>query len=368
MRLKLISFLVLCSTLSVLSPCRAALLEQHTIFSQTNDWQHQETRISGMSSSAFSRDGKLFASTRVGHDPATFRIWNTRTGKPFSAFTIPGLQYHWVQAFAWSPDNRTLAVVANVNGYSSVRLHDVRSGVVTRTLVKPGAVRNGFYSVAFSPDGKLIAAGDGVGLIRVWKVKSGPRIAALQQGGFVNSLAFAPNGKTLAAGGTERGAGIKLWAVPSGKLLHSAAHQIGNSEELKFAPNGKQLVTGDEYSSLRLYDASNLSLLRQLFPSRSPVSRLALSLNGKRVAFVINEYIAARETLAMSITVRDTASLKRVITNYAVGEESVTVRGTNEVVALYFAPSGHELFWTVHNHTTDGKGEKQSMTLWHARF
>ena len=82
----------------------------------------------------------------------------------------------------------------------------------------------GVHSVAFSPDGKTLAAGYGVrgrgGGVVLWDVATRKRLLEDPlpvKEGYVNSVAFSPDGKTLAAGyGIRVGnisGGVVLWDV-----------------------------------------------------------------------------------------------------------------------------------------------------------
>lgn len=352
MRSKLLPFIALCGTLSLAWPCRAASLQHRVIYSRTYD-----ARRIAVPPSAFSHDGKLFATTALVGDSATLRLWNTRTAKLIRAFSIPNLQF-----FTFSPDSQSLAVITGVRGrYGvdtpySVQLRNVRSGSLIRMLVKAGAVHTAFYTVAFSPDGKLIAAGSGDGMARVWSAKSGRRVAILRQGGFVESLSFAPNGQTLATSRSDYGGGIKLWTVATGKLLHSVTLN-GNNATLTFSPNGKRLVVNGSDRRVQLYDVSNLKLLRQLSSSQdwrqeNSTPQVALSSNGKQVAFTRDGFI----------TVRDAVNPTRVFARYAIGEDTGPV--TNGVLTLHFAPSSRELSWATYTY----KDDSYSLTLWRARL
>jgi WD40 repeat protein len=69
------------------------------------------------------------------------------------------------------------------------------------------------YSVAFSPDGKTLAAGSADGTVGLWDVATGQQIGdpLAAPGGPVYSVAFSPDGKTLAAGSAD--GTIRLWDV-----------------------------------------------------------------------------------------------------------------------------------------------------------
>ncbi|MBI5954301.1 MAG: TIR domain-containing protein [Chloroflexi bacterium] len=96
-------------------------------------------------------------------------------------------------------------------------------------------------SVAFSPDGKVLAYSVGA-TIQVWDVVSHKQISEFSLGYMPYSIAFAPNGKILAVGDFSsyggRG-GIVLWDVKNGKPISEVFGS--NIWKLSFAPDGKTL-------------------------------------------------------------------------------------------------------------------------------
>ncbi len=85
------------------------------------------------------------------------------------------------------------------------------------------------YSLAFSPDGKLFAAGnsfEGAGEVRVYQVDDGKRVATLEgQKGGVFALAFRPDGKQVASGGFD--GKVRLHDPATGKLVKEFAPVAG---------------------------------------------------------------------------------------------------------------------------------------------
>ena len=127
-----------------------------------------------------------------------------------------------VEHLAFSPDGRTLAA-GSWNG--TLRLWDLSQGKIRATYVLPSG------SMAFTPDGKTLALGCWDGTIQLWDVE-GERERAVLGGHLappirreddslyapwrgVEALAFDPDGKIMATGSGDGTA--KLWDLSSGE-------------------------------------------------------------------------------------------------------------------------------------------------------
>src|SRR5205823_3964075 len=147
-----------------------------------------------------------------------------------------------------SPGGEAAAEVAG----RAVRLRDARTGEVFHLLTGP---RRDVLGVAFSPDGSVLAAANGDGVVWVWGVATGEPLRVLDargKAGRVSWLVFSPDGSRLLTG--EGGLLVHLWDVGTGRHLgtmrgnpdHHPRHVLTEGNwECCFAPAGKALFTSN---------------------------------------------------------------------------------------------------------------------------
>ncbi|MGH2883877.1 MAG: WD40 repeat domain-containing protein [Solirubrobacteraceae bacterium] len=106
--------------------------------------------------------------------------------------------HHLVNSVAYSPDGRILAAGNGDNG--TVSLWEVQRHHLMRIL---HIGNNGpVNSVVFAPHKRMLAIGSEAGTVQLWSLKGDKSLATLNGGtGPVFSVAFSADGQTLAAGG-----------------------------------------------------------------------------------------------------------------------------------------------------------------------
>lgn len=146
-------------------------------------------------------------------------------------------------SLAVSPDGKRIAAAGRTSENANViDLFDPAGKKLVRTLKgSPGTIT----SVAFSPDGKVLAAAHTSGIVELWNPHNGKLISSFRahdEG--VWPLTFSPDGKLLATG--NDGGSISFWNPKNSKKLGQIAAQpeLGSFGAVVFSPDGKLLASG----------------------------------------------------------------------------------------------------------------------------
>src|SRR5262245_1344074 len=225
-----------------------------------------------------------------------------------------------VHSVAFSPDGK---ILAEGNASRTIGFWDVGSGKLIRSFEgHSGKV----YSVAFSPDGKTLASASADHTIKLWQAPSGKLIRLLSgHKGSVFSVAFSPDGKTLASAGDDYdGSALRLWEVSTGRPIHSFEESKVWATSVVFSPDGKTLASVSGENSIKLWDVVARKFIRSLPGHRNTIYSLAFSPDGKMLASGSNDH---------KVKLWD-VSAGKLIRNYENGQS---------VNAVAFSPDGKTL-------------------------
>ena len=133
----------------------------------------------------------------------------------------------------------------------------LRTGACVGGPFRPGSI---VLSMAFSPDGRVLAAGTADPAFRVvaWDLATSRPIGEpVRFRGHVRHLAFSSDGTRLAAGATD--ATAQLIDVATGRVIGEPLRNEGSISGLAFSPDGRSLLTVSEgkreTGAARLWDA-----------------------------------------------------------------------------------------------------------------
>ncbi len=188
----------------------------------------------------FSPDGQHIASAGADGD---IILWNANDGRRVATLASNGFE---VNGLDYSLDGQWLAAVgdgATIRVWSVVDVENNLHEAIPNTIHVEGD--RAIYSVAFSPDGRLLASGGQDNRVHLWNTtdwSSGGKLVEHED--HIESLAFSPDGSRLATGSTDRT--VKLWDVQSRSVLHTLdAHRKEKSRvsRVVFSHDGMRLVS-----------------------------------------------------------------------------------------------------------------------------
>ncbi len=171
-----------------------------------------------------------------------------------------------IYTLAYSPDGRLLAAAGFAD---SVWLFDAEQGKLIRELPAPGT---DIRAIAFSPDGTRMAAAGRAGLVRIWNAASGQQISDVQVSSRrIFALAYSPGGKLLAAAGQQRI--VRLLDPASGKVLADLPARPGEVMSLCFC-GPDTLVSAGSGNVIHVWDVPSQRERCQLIGHTGSVTTL----------------------------------------------------------------------------------------------
>jgi WD40 repeat protein len=184
---------------------------------------------------------------------------------------------HQILSVAFSPDGKLLALIAAPH----IQFLD------TATWQSSGEplAHDGVRAFAFSPDGKLLASGGTDRTARLWEVatRQPHRVRSLQHQDAVWAVAFSPKGRRLLATGSgDRTA--KLWDPETGEQYGLTLPHEEVVVAVAFSPDGSLLATSSRDLTVRLWETATGQPHGRPFQHQAMIRALAFSPDGKRLA------------------------------------------------------------------------------------
>jgi len=296
-----------------------------------------------VSVAAFSPNGEFVATvdrTNLPSGKYPIKIWQTSDGR---------LRYvtgeYSIYNLTFSPDNTILAASCG----DGVRLFRMVDGQLLRTLDG-----NQLFSVAFAPDGQSLAAAGAEGEVRVWHVADGAVLNTFALAKHITSLAFSPNGKLLAAGtsstvGFVRPAEastdnnpIALWRLSDGQALFClAGHKFGVLT-LAFSGDGQTLASGGSDGFLRIWRLETGGL----------VKAIPVGIHSDGLGSDINDLDFTPDGKSLAVA---TGSSILIFKSTDLSQELTLQRHNKAVLQLQYSQDSHILF---------SAGEDNTVRLW----
>lgn len=265
--------------------------------SQILDWElvqdfpsrHKITHI------AFHPSGALVASRS---DRQLIQVWQLSGGR--EVVTTFGdelpLIYRSSSSVAFSPDGTLIAT-----GYIE------RSGfdLIDRNIVKVWNLRKkeniiSFHehevselgrirTICFSPNGQSIASAGKDRVIKIWDIPGkGERISLAGHSSIINSIAISPDGKTLISGDMK--GFINIWNINSGRLIRTIEAHTLPVVSVSYSPCSGLFSSSSEDATIKLWEVSTGQLLCTLSGHEEKVNSVAFAVDGKTLASASDDH------------------------------------------------------------------------------
>ena len=226
-----------------------------------------------------------------------FTLWDVDTGAVDR--NIIGLspeenwQYNRSDAFALSPDGQSIAALTRLSP-APVTLYSTRDWSILRKIeVTDPKYADAPYSLAFSPDGGLLAIGVSSGKVFIFDLKQPEAVPSTLHVNRdligVGSMAFSPDGRFLATGtvlpsASREPSPVKVWRVTDHELIVAYSGPFASVGQLSWSVDGRYLAVAGGDHTVRVFSPTEPTREGAIVSLESAVMSVAFSPDGGSLA------------------------------------------------------------------------------------
>jgi WD40 repeat protein len=176
-----------------------------------------------------------------------------------------------VESLAYSPDGKYVAS----GSFQEITLWDVQTGAVKTKIT---GLADRVVTLAFSSDGKILAAGGGAatedGELKLYEVPAGKLIIDIKSAhsDIVYGVSFSPDDKMLATCGADKF--VKVWEVPGGKLVKSFEGHTHHVLDVGWKSDGKLLASAGGDNVVKVWNFETGEQVRTIQAHGKQITRL----------------------------------------------------------------------------------------------
>lgn len=193
-------------------------------------------------------------------------------------------------------------------------------------------------SIAFSPDGKILASSSNDGTIRLWSIASGRTTHILQAGNYVSSfaynIAFSPDGSELASTDSLNGV-VYFWHVATGEPARPPVKVNARLGRIAYSSDGRFVVWNGDYwvskpetvLKIVVWDRRAGKVVRSIVLGKAPADNKVLPFrpDGRRFVLAIDDGVVLFDTKDWHIDRRPLAWKANHIVDMALSPDGTTL-------------------------------------------